>query len=654
MVYHAGVAQLPGGFIGVDVFFVISGFLITGLLIRELEKYYRIDFIRFYARRIRRLLPAATLVLVVTLTVSWMVLPPLRWRAVGIDALTSALWSGNIRFALSQTDYLTADDAPSPLLHFWSLGVEEQFYLLWPMLLVLSFTLLWRWLTVRKAVATVATITIILSFVTGFAWTGSQQPYAFFLLPSRAWELAAGALLATIYPQTSRLNRKLRVSFGATGIVTLLASAMILDSSVQWPGYFATIPVLATLAVLVTSGAPAKLLSLPPFQAIGRWSYSLYLWHWPTLVLTPIILDRTLTTSEALLTLLASSGLAVASYHWVENPLRSHQIIANPWRGYAFGTVLVVTTSVAAFGLVKAPLPQAPAAGGTYVTSIQTVDSLSYDALLTATETVTGVPANLSPALIEAENDRFSVDLGNCFASNSEDTVPEKGCFFGDLATDRTVALIGDSHSAQWTAPLLQIAKEEGFRLLIMTKSACPPVQLLRSSAKLGSFPECERWNNSVMQRLQVERPAVTLLAGYTGYAIERDLDSYEHRLAAWGATLDTLLPFTRPVLLGDSPYPNHDVPVCLSANMSNPDKCVRTKESMSTSEAGRAAEVDAAQTRSVPVVDTFELICPTRECPVIVGNILVYRDESHISATFAKWLSKPLSDKLRPLISIS
>ena len=653
MLYHAGVTQLPGGFIGVDIFFVISGFLITGLLVKELDEKGQIDFVRFYSRRVRRLLPAATLVLISTVTVAWFVLPPLRWRTVGIDALSSAFWSGNIRFAFAQTNYLTADDAPSPLLHFWSLGVEEQFYLFWPPLLALAFMLFWRWFSVRSAVAAISTLIILISFVTSLLWTGSQQPYAFFLLPSRAWELAIGSLLATVFPHLGRIHRNGRVAFGVVGLVTIAVASVKLNSSVQWPGWYSLIPVLATIGVLTASGGPVNFLSLRPLQSLGRWSYSLYLWHWPVLVLAPVALDRTFTLQESILALAFSSVLAVCSYRWVENPLRSHHLILIPWRGFAFGTVLVLTTSIAAFGLIKTPLPLAFPEGKSS-TAIQSPVRVPYDALYTAADTVIGVPANLTPSLIDAENDRFSVDLGDCFASNSVDKAPAEGCFFGDLNSQRTVALIGDSHAAQWTAPLIQIAKEERFRLLILAKSACPPVNLARSSVKLGTFPECERWNISVMLRLKGIRPDVALLAGYTGYAIERDLDSYQHRLTAWGMKLDELSVFTKPILLGDTPYPNHDVPVCLSANVPSPSKCLRSQAAMSLSKYGRDAEVDAATTRLVPVVNTFELVCPSLKCPVVVGNILVYRDQSHISATFAKWLTKPLAKKLTPLLFTS
>lgn len=262
------------------------------------------------------------------------------------------------------------------------------------------------------------------------------------------------------------------------------------------------------------------------------------------------------------------------------------------------------------------------------------------------------MPGELTPSLVEAENDRFSVNLGDCFASNSEDRVPATGCFYGDQKSTRTIALIGDSHAAQWTAALLEIAKNEKFRLLILTKSACPPVDLSRSSATLGTFPECRRWNASVLERLRTERPDVTLVAGYTGYAIDRKLDSYEHRFNAWKSKIENLAIFTSPVLIADTPYPDKDVPVCLSANMTNPEKCLQSRIDMKNALAGRDAEIEAARKTRIPAIETFDLVCPTSICPVIVGDILIYRDESHISATFSRWLAKPLAEKLLPILT--
>lgn len=651
--YHAGVPFVRGGFIGVDVFFVISGFLITGLLLKELDSTGMLDLMRFYARRARRLLPAATLVLIATAAASWLILPPLRWRPVSYDILAASLWSGNIRSALNQFDYLTADDAPSPVLHFWSLGVEEQFYLLWPAMLTIGYAVLWRWMEARTAVTIAALGILGGSFALGQLWTDSQQPFAFFLLPARAWELAAGALLAAMYHHVGRVPALIRQGLGAAGLATIVAAAVLLDTSVRWPGYAAAIPVAGTLAVIASTGPTVRVLSLRPMLSVGSWSYSLYLWHWPVLVLAPTALGRALRPVEAALAVVASSAMAVAAYNVVENPIRSHRtLLLGARRSIVLGVLLVATSSTAAVALHAAPLPKAPVNAVT--TSLEpeagprAASPAGYQQLLSAAETVSMVPAGLTPSLVTAENDRFSLDLGECFASNPDDRAPMAGCYFGDLSSERTVALIGDSHAAQWTAALTKIAERENFRVLILTKSACPPIQLRRASATLGSFPECRRWNNSVVERLRAERPAVTLVAGYAGYSIERGLDSYDHRFGAWVDAYDILAEFTQPVLIGDSPYPDLDVPVCLSANMGNVPACVQSREKMRNGVPGRTAEIDAAVSRNVPMIDTFNLVCPTQRCPVIVGDVLVYRDESHISANFSRWLAGPFGEKLR------
>jgi peptidoglycan/LPS O-acetylase OafA/YrhL len=646
MVYHAGSPFVAGGFIGVDVFFVISGFLITALLLRELDETGRVSFVKFYARRARRLLPTATVVLVVTAAAAWVILPPLRWSAVAYDTLAAALWSGNIRSAITQIDYLTANDDPSPLLHFWSLGVEEQFYLFWPALLSFGFAALWRWMSAKTAVATVSLLTIVGSFALSQHWTGSEQPYAFFLLPSRAWELAAGALLAALYPRLKQLHPIVRRCAGLLGLAAIAIASVNLDHDVRWPGTAAVVPVLATVAVIASGGAGLRVLTFRPMLAVGRWSYALYLWHWPPLVLAPVVIGRPLELHEAFLVLIGSSLVAVATYRLIENPIRSHRrLVVASWRSLALGTALVAVSSASAVALNVAPLPQAPVNAQT--DSFRLSTQFGYEQLYTAAESVKYVPADLTPQLIDAEDDRFGTDLGPCFASNPGDQAPEKGCFFGDLRSERTIALIGDSHAAQWMAALLVIAEQEGFRLLVLTKSACPPVQLKRSSETLGSFPECWRWNTSVIERLQVEKPEVTLIAGYAGYAIEQGLDSYEHKLQAWISTFEQLQPYTKAILIADTPYPDLDVPVCLSANMADVASCVQDRRVMMNGGVGRSAEIDAARSRSIPVVETFDLICPTMQCPVIVGNTLVYRDESHITAQFAKWVSGEFAKKL-------
>jgi hypothetical protein len=369
-------------------------------------------------------------------------------------------------------------------------------------------------------------------------------------------------------------------------------------------------------------------------------------------MLAPVAVGRPLRPFETFLAVAGASTAALLAYALVENPLRSqHALLVGAWRSLALGGALIAVSSTAAVALHAAPLPQTEMTVASSAVTTESSVPAGYEQLLTAVETVRSVPFGLTPALADAEKDRFSVDLGECFASNPVDRAPETGCYFGDVTAERTVAIVGDSHAAQWTGALLEIAEKEKFRLLVLTKSACPAPQLRRASAKLGSYPECRSWNTSVMKRLEDERPEVTLVGGYVGYAIERQLGSYRHRRDAWVEVFDRMSAFTRPVLIADTPYPGLDVPVCLSANLGNVAACVQTREAMTNAEDGRQAETDAARSRNVAIVETFDLVCPTQMCPVIVGNVLVYRDESHISAQFSRWLARPLADEIIPLL---
>src|SRR3954464_9447717 len=309
VLFHAGVPGLPGGFVGVDVFFVISGFLITGMLWREVERTGTVRLARFYGPRARRLLPAGVLVIAATAAaVAWL-LPPLRARTVLGDGVASALYVANYRFAVQGTDYLAADTPPSPFQHYWSLGVEEQFYLLWPALLVGTAWLAGRRSPgARKVVAAVGVLTLVTagSFVLSLWWTHSSPPWAYFSLPSRAWELGVGGLVALTVPAWRRLPPTVAATAGWAGLAAVLASCCLLDEGTPFPGTAALLPVLGTALLLGagsrrTSWGPAVVLERPPVRRIGRWSYSWYLWHWPVLVLAPTLVGRELGLGDRLL-----------------------------------------------------------------------------------------------------------------------------------------------------------------------------------------------------------------------------------------------------------------------------------------------------------------------------------------------------------------
>ncbi len=288
--YHAGLPGISGGYVGVDVFFVISGFLITGLLWQELAGTGQLSLTAFFARRIRRLLPTAVLVLVATLGASWLWLAPLRVPSVARDAAAAALYAANYRFALQGTDYLSAHAAPSPVQHFWSLGVEEQFYLLWPVLLVLAAAVIRPARLTRAGAAWALGVLAAGSLALSLVLTDRAQPWAFYSLPTRAWELAGGGVLALVAPRLRQLPNPGATALGWSGLAGVGWAVVAYSPDTQYPGTAALLPVAGAMAVIAAGCAhprsgPDLLLARRPMQQIGRLSYSLYLWHWPVLII---------------------------------------------------------------------------------------------------------------------------------------------------------------------------------------------------------------------------------------------------------------------------------------------------------------------------------------------------------------------------------
>src|SRR5215217_6727615 len=359
--YHAELGPVRGGFVGVDVFYVLSGFLITGLLWEELDGTGRLRFGAFYARRARRLLPAAVLVLLVTLVASSLWLSLLQVPVVARDAAAAALYVANYRFALQRTDYL-ADASPSPLQHYWSLGVEEQFYLLWPVLLLVVFVA-GRRLRTPSSAGAVAVLALAGagSLALSLRLTAVSEPWAFFSLPTRAWELAAGGLVALSASTLRRLPGVAAATLGWLGLEAIAWSITRFSAATPFPGAAALFPVGGTAAGFAAPRlGPGRVLGWRPLQAAGKLSYSWYLWHWPLLILAPVVAGHALRLGQRLGLAAASGLLALATVKLVEDPVRfSPRLRARPSRSLALGAGLTaVTTAVAMATATLLPSPQ--------------------------------------------------------------------------------------------------------------------------------------------------------------------------------------------------------------------------------------------------------------------------------------------------------
>ena len=370
VLFHADIPWLHGGYVGVDVFFVISGFVITGLLLRERTSTSKTSILAFYGRRCRRILPAATLVIVATVVAAYVVLGVVFANPTAVDARWTAVFLANFHFASIGTDYLNANQPPSPLLNFWSLAVEEQFYLVYPTIFLVVTGLRTR-LSLRTRLVVALVPIIIISLVWSIAQTHANPTAAYYSPLTRAWELALGALIACGTPWLMRFSPTVAASMTWIGLAAIGVAAFSYSASTPYPGILVAVPVIG--AGLVIAGGTAVprmgvevLLRLSPFQWFGRLSYSLYLWHWPILIIAADEAGKTtLPFRQNILWLILAVVLSIATYELIENPVRHARAFrGRSWLPVGVGVVLVATSLVVATVALDANSAQATSVAG--------------------------------------------------------------------------------------------------------------------------------------------------------------------------------------------------------------------------------------------------------------------------------------------------
>jgi peptidoglycan/LPS O-acetylase OafA/YrhL len=637
VINHADADWLPGGYIGVDVFFVISGFLITGQLLRRIEQHGRPRLSSFYAKRIRRLLPASVLVLVATLIACRLLLPPLTMLIVAKDAIATAVYGSNMWFAYNGTNYL-ANSSPSVFQHYWSLALEEQFYLFWPLILLAAH----RAFRSRRALTITVAALAVLSFALCMFLTDYKQPWAFFTLPARAWELAVGGLIALGAARASRLNPSAAAALGWAGLIGILVSLVTFNEQTSFPGYAVALPVLSTAAVITAgmnyvAAGPERALNNGIFQWVGNRSYSLYLWHWPILLI-PAMRWGTPNAVELLGLIALAMLLSALSYRFVEEPLRNAAPLRRPkWRTYGFGAAL---TALAVAGALAASATVGPLNAG------RPADPLTAAQVQAGIPAPSFVPSNLAPSLRGATDDNPVVYADGCHVDFSA-TAPER-CVYGN-GNGPKVALVGDSHAAQWFPALDAAVEQADGSLLSLTKSACPSYDVTVFNHSLGrEYRECDEWRGAALAMVSDFEPDVVVLSNFgSGYRDEVEGDAAGF-LGQWGAGLvETASALTgderRVVVLGDTPRWEETVNLCLSSHLDAPETCAGDPDVLLYGDIA-AAERVAAEEAGVEFVDTARWLCGS-QCQPIAGNTLVYRDESHMTATFSTLLAPVLAD---------
>ncbi|MFY1698671.1 acyltransferase family protein [Solwaraspora sp. WMMA2101] len=667
--YHAKVPLFGGGYVGVDVFYVISGFVVTTVLLREFANTGSVSILGFYARRARRLLPAAMVVLVATLIASWWWLPlQLQWIAT--QAVASVAYCVNFLLARNSVDYLDSMRRESPLEHYWSLAVEEQFYLCWPLLLIV----LLLWARRRRAAGPMAGghagLPVVLgvvgtlagaSFMLGVWLTAHSPGYAYFGSPARAWELLAGALLALGLPTVARIPARLAAGLTWVGLAAVVAAALLFDGATRFPGYAALLPVAGTALVIAAGSVPhtggaVGLLGRTPLQWTGRLSYSWYLWHWPFLVIGAALLGGTAIPWQNLALVAGALLAAVVTYRLVEDPLRRARVLAvRPWR--TIGLAAVASAAAVAVA-VSAVLVRPTVAGTGAPVDTAAVLSASTDVerdlrrLVAASVAAPAVPANLTPPLPQVTADIPTVFQDGCVVLKITDTGTDHPCGYGDPTAAHTVVLFGDSHAGSWFPALRELVTARGWRLIVMVKGFCSAASVrFRLDSVNRPYDECVQWRDRALDRIRELRPAMVVTSS-TNYTFGDPVGVFTERDQVWadgwaGTVAELRSHGSQVVFIGDVPWLPPTVVDCLAVHLDDARTCHGAVDDVVLEPRRRQLTADAVAGHGVLVVDPTPWFCTTTVCPALVGNVVTLRDGNHISATYSRLLWRVLDERI-------
>jgi peptidoglycan/LPS O-acetylase OafA/YrhL len=632
ILFHAGIPGVPGGYLGVDVFFVLSGFLITGILFDEVRRTGTISLPAFWARRARRLLPAATLVSLVTLIFLVRLDSPFAEQRYAGSALSFATYWSNILFWRRGADYFDQSVATDPFLHTWSLAVEEQYYLLFaPGVLLVALVLYQAGLARFRSWLVLLTVALSAVSLAGFLVFSATRPvFAFYGLPTRAWEFGAGGILALLPTAGSRPPRRFDPAVALVALAAVIAAWFVANERSVLSGAVIVFPVLGTAALIWVgpggAGGVGRLLTAAPMRWLGRLSYSWYLWHWAlTVYWSKLVPGNQVPMSLGMP--IVSLGLAQLTYVLVEQPARQTAWLRTAQRGLVLALVLAALTSVTALG--------------TRWRSERRLRGPEYAFILAA------------------KNARSKIYHDDC---DQEDSPADKTgrCVYGAKDSDTTIVILGDSQAARWFPALEPLALRRGWRLAPLIRPGCPALEVQVWSSMPNRDPStCVRWRAAALKRIAELKPALIVISNYRYHALvdpsgAHDLGARQPDLWRTGllATLVRLPESSAILLLETPPRSPRDIPTCLIEQVHAIENCSFSRQS---GMAPQIIEVERAVSRDDPRVSYLDLsdhICDGPVCPAARGDTARYADHTHLSVDFAASLSRWLAPTVDSLIA--
>jgi peptidoglycan/LPS O-acetylase OafA/YrhL len=643
---HAGVSFLPGGYVGVDVFFVVSGFLITGWLLRRVERGGGIAFGAFYAARARRILPAATLTLVATIVVCWYALNFVRAIATFQDARWAAFFAANVHFAQVGTDYFARDNPPSPLQHFWTLAVEEQFYLVWPLLLSVALVVMRRRLRSGRAdahrvllrrLAPLVALGIAASFAYSVESTAADPVGAYFSSVARAWELGVGALLAVAAAEVATVPAYVRRSAGWLGLAAILLAGVLYTRSTPFPGYAALLPVLGSALVIagglggMSRQGAGRVLGVRPMTVTGDISYSLYLWHWPVLVIAAEHAGHPFSTGHNLVLLAGAYILSLVTYRLYENPIRYSRLFAAPTPALTLWPVSVsIVLLLAAWGIRANTPPVFSAAPASLVAKPSAWYGDAVARSVSPGQARTPVPASLGPAVYAASKEHES----GCVTRG----VRHSDCTLGDESAGRRIIVYGDSHAAAMMPAFEYYANTRGWTIVPLITAGC-------TTGTASETATCRAPYEAALSRARDAHARAVIIAQY--------FDPREPPSATYAGVRNELADFAatapRVILMEDPPTHTINPIDCLLTPGVTYGDCMFHLTGDRRSVYANVEQI-AAQ-RGAAYVHTLQWFCSGGTCPLVVDGTLTFRDTNHITHEYAGVIARPLARRLDALL---
>ncbi|MBQ1445131.1 MAG: acyltransferase [Renibacterium sp.] len=640
VIYHIWPGVLPGGFVGVDVFFVISGYLIMSHLLRDIEQNNGLSLGRFWARRARRLIPASVLVVLISYLATLLWVPQFFWRQFSAEYIASILYFQNWALSANSVDYLARGNIASPVEHYWSLSVEEQFYIVLPLILVLLLTVFrpGKLKRARLILFVIGSISLV-SLVFSITQTVTDPSAAYFSTLGRAWEFGAGAILACLFKAERRLQsaQRLVIPVRAVGLAMIAISLFGYSAQTPFPGVSALLPVLGTALVILAGGrSPSvfadRILDNRPMRFIGDISYSVYLWHWPLLILLPYVFGAALTFAQQILVLFLSLALGYATKRFVEDPLRRPKAFFNrkTWRTLV-ATVLVMMLTVTGITVSQASLLYAPDNSDRVAVEI---NRGCLGAAFRDNADCSGL-TGIYPSLAD-----LSTDTGNAYDCWSEKNGPMSSCSYGRPGATK-VAVAGDSHAAMLLPGLTSQAAAAAWQIDTYVGWGCQLTTLYKQ--------ECQQAGPQIQEKLLNGGYSVVITtasrAVYPDVPFRERVDSYK---AAWAPLIEAGI---KIIVIEDNPLPSAESSKCVISSKSDP----AALQSCSTPIAEATSVEDtisvAAKEQNLPWVPTKDLFCDSKSCPSEINRALVYNDESHITATFSRTAGPKLLERIQQVL---